>query len=132
QLVSSQLDVDRLDYLNRDSFYAGVSEGIISSDRIIKMLEVHQDELVIEAKGIYSIEKFIVARRLMYWQVYLHKTVVSAECLLINILKKAKDLVRHGEQLSATPALSLFLHREYSKLDFIRDENVLNFFAELD
>ena len=94
QLVSSQLDVDRLDYLNRDSFYAGVSEGIISSDRIIKMLEVHKDELVIEAKGIYSIEKFIVARRLMYWEVYLHKTVVSAECLLINILRRAKELMQ--------------------------------------
>ena len=132
QLVSSQLDMDRLDYLNRDSFFAGVSEGVISNDRIIKMLEVHDDQLCIEEKGIYSIEKFIVARRLMYWQVYLHKTVVSAECLLINILKKAKDLVRHGEQLQATPALSLFLHREYSKLDFIRDEKVLDFFAELD
>src|SRR4029079_3943247 len=93
QLVSGQLDMDRLDYLNRDSFFTGVSEGVISSDRIIKMLEISGDELVIESKGIYSIEKFIVARRLMYWQVYLHKTVVSAENLLINIIRRAKELV---------------------------------------
>src|SRR6187397_909777 len=96
QLVSSQLDVDRLDYLSRDSFFTGVSEGVISQDRIIKMLEVHNDQLAIEAKGIYSIEKFLVARRLMYWQVYLHKTVVSAECLLINILKRARKLAMEG------------------------------------
>ena len=102
QLVSGQLDMDRLDYLNRDSFFTGVSEGVISSDRIIKMLELHNDELAIEAKGIYSIEKFIVARRLMYWQVYLHKTVVSAENLLINILRGAKELIRKGEELFAT------------------------------
>lgn len=132
QLVSSQLDVDRLDYLNRDSFYAGVSEGIISSDRIIKMLEIHNDELVIEAKGIYSIEKFIVARRLMYWEVYLHKTVVSAECLLINILKRAKDLMQEGKQLMASPALIKFLSGNYTKSDFLSDPSLLDTFTELD
>src|SRR5437588_12059278 len=91
QLVSSQLDMDRLDYLNRDSFFTGVSEGVISSERIIKMLNVVKDQLVVEAKGIYSIENFIIARRIMYWQVYLHKTVLSAEYLLVNILKRAKE-----------------------------------------
>ncbi len=132
QLVSSQLDMDRLDYLNRDSFFTGVSEGVISSDRIIKMLEVINDELVIEAKGIYSIEKFIVSRRLMYWQVYLHKTVVSAESLLINILKRAKELVKQKDDLFATPALKLFLLNSFTKKDFLKDENLLNTFAELD
>jgi uncharacterized protein len=132
QLVSSQLDMDRLDYLNRDSYFTGVSEGVISSDRIIKMLEVHNDELVIEAKGIYSIEKFIVSRRLMYWQVYLHKTVVSAESLLINILKRAKELVKQGDDLFATPALKIFLSQSFTKKDFLEDENLLNTFAELD
>ncbi len=132
QLVSSQLDVDRLDYLNRDSFYAGVTEGIISSDRIIKMLEVHNDELVIEAKGIYSIEKFIVARRLMYWEVYLHKTVVSAECLLINILKRAKELMKQEKDVPATPALVKFLSVNFNKPDFISTPALLDTFAELD
>ena len=132
QLVSSQLDMDRLDYLNRDSFFTGVSEGVISSDRIIKMLEVVNDELVIEAKGIYSIEKFIVSRRLMYWQVYLHKTVVSAESLLINILKRAKELVKHKDDLFATPALKLFLLNNFSKKDFLNDEKLLDRFSELD
>ena len=94
QLVSSQLDMDRLDYLNRDSFYSGVSEGIIGSDRLIEMLQVHNGNLVIEEKGIYSIEKFIVARRLMYWQVYLHKTVVSAEYMLIYALRRAKSSLK--------------------------------------
>ena len=132
QLVSSQLDMDRLDYLNRDSFFTGVSEGVISSDRIIKMLDVYNDELVIEAKGIYSIEKFIVSRRLMYWQVYFHKTVVSAESLLINILKRAKELAKQGNDLFATPALKIFLSDNYTKKDFLEDENLLNTFAELD
>jgi HD superfamily phosphohydrolase len=99
QLVSSQLDMDRLDYLKRDSFFTGVSEGVVSSDRILKMLSVHKDELVIEEKGIYSIEKFIVARRLMYWQVYLHKTVVAGEFMLVNILRRAKFLASMGEKL---------------------------------
>ena len=91
QLVSGQLDLDRLDYLNRDSFYTGVSEGVIGSERIIKMLNVFNDELVVEAKGIYSIEKFVLARSLMYWQVYLHKTVIAADQLLVNLLKRAKS-----------------------------------------
>jgi len=132
QLVSSQLDMDRLDYLNRDSFFTGVSEGVISSDRIIKMLNVHNDQLVIEAKGIYSIEKFIVARRLMYWQVYLHKTVVSAEGLLINILKRARELFRKGHPLFATPALQQFLKKEFSYSDFLNDPSLLDTFAALD
>lgn len=132
QLVSSQLDMDRLDYLNRDSFFTGVSEGVISSDRIIKMLEVYNDELVIEAKGIYSIEKFIVSRRLMYWQVYLHKTVVSAESLLINILKRAKELAKPGNDLFATPALKKFLSTNFTKKDFLEDDSLLHTFAELD
>lgn len=132
QLVSGQLDMDRLDYLNRDSFFTGVSEGVISSDRIIKMLELHNDELAIEAKGIYSIEKFIVARRLMYWQVYLHKTVVSAENLLINILRRAKELIRNGEELFATPALKIFLSNEYTRKDFKSNKNLLEQFAAID
>jgi len=132
QLVSSQLDVDRLDYLNRDSFFTGVSEGVISSDRIIKMLNVYKDQLVIEAKGIYSIEKFIVSRRLMYWQVYLHKTVVSAECLLINILKRAKELYRQGQKLFCTPALQTFLETEYTYNDFLKTPDLLDTFASLD
>lgn len=132
QLVSSQLDMDRLDYLNRDSFFTGVSEGVISSERILKMLEINNDELVIEEKGIYSIEKFIVARRLMYWQVYLHKTVVSAECLLINILRRARELVLKGETLFATPALTEILKNSYSKNDFIAQPDLLDRFAALD
>lgn len=113
QLVSSQLDMDRLDYLRRDSFFTGVTEGVIGSDRIIKMLCVYGDELVVEAKGIYSIEKFLLARRLMYWQVYLHKTVISADQLLLAILHRAKELSRHGEKLFMTPALLYFL-RDFS------------------
>lgn len=132
QLVSSQLDMDRLDYLKRDSFYTGVSEGVISSDRIIKMLYVIDNELAVEEKGIYSIEKFIIARRLMYWQVYLHKTVVSAENLLVNILKRAKELANKGEDLFATPALSVFLKNNYSKKDFATTPDLLDTFALLD
>jgi HD superfamily phosphohydrolase len=109
QLVSSQLDMDRLDYLSRDSFFTGVSEGVINTDRIIQMLTVVDDELVVEAKGIYSIEKFILARRLMYWQVYLHKTVLSADRMLLSILRRAQDLSTAGEDLFATPALHRFL-----------------------
>jgi len=109
QLVSSQLDMDRLDYLRRDSFFTGVTEGVIGSDRIIKMLHVADDELVVEAKGVYSIEKFLLARRLMFWQVYLHKTVIAADQLLLNILNRAKYLVRMGEEIYATPDLKYFL-----------------------
>lgn len=120
QLVSSQLDMDRLDYLNRDSFFTGVSEGVINSDRIIQMLNVKKDALVVEAKGIYSIENFIIARRLMYWQVYLHKTVLSAEYLLVNILKRAKELagirLQEGkEKLFCTSTLETFLYNSVGK-----------------
>lgn len=132
QLVSSQLDMDRLDYLKRDSFFTGVSEGIVGSDRIIKMLHVVNDELAVESKGIYSIEKFIVARRIMYWQVYLHKTVLSAEHLLIHILKRAKELVENGEELFATPALNGFLKRKIARSSFEQNPEILNQFAELD
>lgn len=118
QLVSSQLDMDRLDYLKRDSFFTGVSEGVISTDRIIKMLEVKNDQLVVEEKGIYSIEKFIVARRLMYWQVYMHKTVVAAELLLINLLQRARDLAAKGESLFCSPALHRFLYHRADKNSF--------------
>lgn len=109
QLISGQLDVDRLDYLARDSFFSGVSEGVIGYDRIIKMFRVVNDELVVEEKGIHSIEKFLIARRLMYWQVYLHKTVLSSELLLVNILRRAKYLAQNSHDLFATPALQLFL-----------------------
>lgn len=118
QLVSSQLDIDRLDYLNRDSFFTGVSEGVVGIDRIIKMLNVQNDQLVVDIKGIYSIEKFLIARRLMYWQVYLHKTVVSAEFLLINVLRRAKELIDSGEKLFSTPTLSVFLHQKFSLTNF--------------
>lgn len=109
QLVSSQLDMDRLDYLRRDSFFTGVIEGMIGSDRIIKMLDVANDELVVEEKGIYSIEKFLIARRVMYWQVYFHKTVISAENLLLNILHRVKYLARKGEPVFATPCFHFFI-----------------------
>jgi len=131
QLVSSQLDMDRLDYLKRDSFYSGVSEGVVSSDRILNMLNVHEDQLVIEEKGIYSIEKFIVARRLMYWQVYLHKTVLAAENLLVEILKRANYLASQGEELYASPVLKNFLYNNYSQADFEKEE-VIDQFTRLD
>lgn len=132
QLISSQLDVDRLDYLNRDSFYTGVNEGIVGVDRIIKLLNVHNDELVVDEKGIYSIEKFLVARRIMYWQVYLHKTVVSAEYLIINILKKAKSLFSAGEKLFCTTDLEHFLKNNYTIEDFKSNPDLLRSFAKLD
>jgi uncharacterized protein len=132
QLVSSQLDMDRLDYLNRDSFFTGVSEGVVSSDRIIKMLNIVNDQLAIEAKGIYSIEKFIIARRLMYWQVYLHKTVLSAESLLVNILKRAKELAEKKTELFCTPSLRTFLYSKYNEKDFKSDPKLLEVFAKLD
>jgi len=108
QLVSGQLDMDRMDYLNRDSFFTGVHEGVIGYDRIIKMLAIQNDELVVEEKGIYSIEKFLIARRLMYWQVYLHKTVLSAEQMLVQTLRRAKDLVRAGELVPVYGGLAYF------------------------
>jgi HD superfamily phosphohydrolase len=132
QLVSSQLDVDRLDYLTRDSFYTGVSEGIIGLDRIIEMLNVSDDQLVIDEKGIYSVEKFIVARRLMYWQVYLHKTTIAADGVLLNALKRARHLSHHGQEVYATPALSYFLHQSVSGKDINSSEESLNQFSALD
>jgi HD superfamily phosphohydrolase len=132
QLVSSQLDMDRLDYLKRDSFFTGVSEGIINSDRIISMLRVHNDTLAVEAKGIYSIEKFIIARRLMYWQVYLHKTVLCAEFMLVNILKRAKFLVKQGIDLPATPPFTFFLKNEISAQLFFEDPKISEVFSRLD
>ncbi|SFT03809.1 hypothetical protein SAMN04487906_2653 [Zhouia amylolytica] len=130
QLVSGQLDLDRTDYLKRDSFYTGVAEGNINSERIISMFNVVDDELVIEEKGIYSVEKFLVARRLMYWQAYLHKTSLAAEQILIRILKRAKELVNNGVKLEASSALSFFLNNEVSFNDFNTD--VLQTFARLD
>jgi len=132
QLVSSQLDMDRLDYLNRDSFYSGVSEGIIGSDRLIDMLTVHEGNLVMEEKGIYSIEKFIVSRRLMYWQVYLHKTVVSAEFMLIHALRRAKELIMRGDELFGSPALLFFLQNHITEKEFENNVEVLKNFALLD
>jgi len=132
QLVSGQLDMDRMDYLSRDSFFSGVSEGIIGSARIIKMLNIHNDQLVVEAKGIYSIEKFLVARRLMYWQVYLHKTAVAAEKMLMNILKRAKELAGNNIELFASPALHYFLYNEINKQIFLTNQTSLDHFAMLD
>jgi HD superfamily phosphohydrolase len=132
QLVSGQLDMDRLDYLSRDSFFSGVSEGIIGAARIIKMLNIHNDQLVVDVKGIYSIEKFLVARRLMYWQVYLHKTSVAAEKMLMNILKRAKELAFNKVELFSTPALHYFLYNEVNKNSFNTSEKALNLFALLD
>ena len=132
QLISSQLDLDRMDYLNRDSFFTGVSEGVISFDRIIKMFNLADGHLVIEEKGIYSIEKFLIARRLMYWQVYLHKTVISGEQLLVKILKRAKELSAKGDELFATPALQHFLKNEITKADFFSTKKHLLEFSRLD
>lgn len=131
QLVSSQLDVDRMDYLNRDSFYTGVSEGVIGYDRILQMLTVRDNELMVEEKGVYSVEKFIIARRLMYWQVYLHKTVLGAEMLLINILKRAKELALNGKDLFATPALKYFLYKNLTEQDFRDNPEHLDQFCML-
>ncbi len=132
QLVSSQLDMDRLDYLNRDSFFTGVSEGVISSDRIIKMLNVVDDHIVVEEKGIYSIEKFLIARRLMYWQVYLHKTVIAGEQLLSKVLKRAKELALTREELFCTPALNHFLVNTINNQLFMTEGDNLETFAGLD
>ncbi len=118
QLIAGQLDMDRLDYLKRDSFFTGVTEGVIGSDRIVRMLNVVNDNLVVDHKGIYSIEKFLIARRLMYWQVYLHKTVISSEVLLLNILRRARQLALNGNELFSTPALGRFLHHPLSRKDF--------------
>jgi uncharacterized protein len=134
QLVSGQLDVDRMDYLNRDSFYSGVSEGVIGYDRIIHMLTVHNGELMVQEKGIYSIEKFLVARRLMYWQVYLHKTVISAESMLVKIIQRARDLILNGVLLnSGSDSLDFFLYHspkspfEYLEMFSLLDDNDILF-----
>ncbi|WP_210463672.1 HD domain-containing protein [Rufibacter roseolus] len=132
QLVSSQLDVDRLDYLNRDSFYTGVSEGKIGADRLLKMLNVHEDQLVVEEKGIYSIESFLVSRRLMYWQVYMHKTVTSAEQMVMKIMQRARELTRRGDHVPASPNLQFFLRESLSILDFERDPSIMKRFVSLD
>jgi len=132
QLVSSQLDIDRMDYLNRDSFFTGVSEGVISFDRIIKMLNVNAGQLVINAKGIYSVEKFLIARRLMYWQVYLHKTVLGAEQMLIKVLYRAKELSTAGVSLFATRALRHFLENKITIDNFMQDPAHLDWFTKLD
>ena len=132
QLVSSQLDMDRLDYLARDSFYSGVTEGKVGSERIIKMLSVSNDQLVVEEKGIYSVEKFIVARRLMYWQVYLHRTVLSAEYMLTLVLRRAKFLAQSGIEVFATPALLRFLKNDFDKASFASTPNIVDSFCELD
>jgi len=131
QLVSSQLDVDRIDYLNRDSFYTGVSEGVIGGERIIKMLQVVDDRLVVEEKAVYSIEKFLVARRLMYWQVYLHKTVVACEMMLVETLRRAKVLAMGGIPAFASPALMRFLGARHERSSF-NDPAVLQDFLRLD
>ncbi len=132
QLVSSQLDMDRLDYLNRDSFYTGVSEGVIGFDRILKMLHVVNDELVVEEKGIYSIEKFLISRRLMYWQVYLHKTVIAAEQLLVKIFQRAKAIANNGVPLFASPSFNLLLANKISTEAFYENELYLDAFMKLD
>ncbi len=119
ELISGQIDMDRLDYLRRDSFFTGVIEGAVGSDRIIRMLNVVDDSLVIDEKGIYSLEKFLIARRLMYWQVYMHKTVLSSETLLVNILKRAKELANNGYDLYATPSLRFFLYNKIGHSDLI-------------
>ena len=132
QLVSSQLDMDRMDYLNRDSYFTGVSEGVIGYDRILQMLTVIDDELMVEQKGVHSVEKFIIARRLMYWQVYLHKTVLGAEMLIINILKRAREIARAGLGLFATPALRHFLYKDVSAAQFEEEPEHLDAFCALD
>lgn len=131
QLVSGQLDVDRLDYLNRDSFFTGVAEGVIGYDRIIKMLTVHNGKLVVEAKGIYSIEKFIVSRRLMYWQVYLHKTVVAAEQMMVKIFERAKYLAALGQPVPAPASLKYFVEH-HNEVTVANAEKWLQYFMQLD
>jgi HD superfamily phosphohydrolase len=130
QLISSQLDIDRLDYLKRDSFYTGVAEGNVNSERLITMLNVKNDELVVEQKGIYSVEKFIIARRLMYWQVYLHKTGLISERILVKVLQRAKELTEKGIKLPASEALQFFLTNKINRKTF--NNEVLEVFSHLD
>lgn len=132
QLVSSQLDIDRLDYLKRDCFYTGVSEGEIGADRIIKMLDVRDDEIVVEEKGIYSIENFLNARRLMYWQVYLHKASVSAEKMMISTIKRSIDLAAQGVDVQASPSLAFFLNQKVTLQELEQDHDCLKHYMSLD
>jgi len=132
QLVSGQLDVDRLDYLTRDSFFTGVSEGVINYNRIIDMISVKDDELVMEAKGIYSIEKFLISRRIMYWQVYLHKTVICADEMLIKLLERAKELVLQNVAITASEPLMYFLKNKMNRIAFEQNEEALKNYALLD
>ena len=132
QLISSQLDMDRLDYLRRDSFFTGVTEGNIGSARIIKMLNVVDDALVVESNGIYSIENYLTSRRLMYWQVYLHKTTVGCENVLINALHRAKQLAKEGVELFASPALRYFLYNDITAENFHTDNKALDNYIALD
>ena len=132
QLISSQLDMDRLDYLRRDSFYTGVTEGNIGSARIIKMLNVVNDTLVVDQKGIYSLENYLTTRRLMYWQVYLHRTCVAYEKVLVNMLTRAKDLIRMGQEVFASPALHYFLRNEVDAKWFAEHPETLTYYEELD
>jgi HD superfamily phosphohydrolase len=132
QLISSQLDVDRLDYLSRDSFYTGVREGFIGSERLLSMLDLQDENLVMEEKGIYSIENFLMARRLMYWQVYLHKTAIAAETMLIQILRRAKVLIQEGNKLSCTSALLTFLKKDYTWEEFSTTDKLWLAFTDLD
>ncbi len=132
QLISSQLDVDRMDYLNRDSFFTGVREGNIGAERILKMLDVVDNQLVVEQKGIYSVENFLTARRLMYWQVYLHKTSICAEVMLSQIVRRARELVKSGIEVFATEGFGLFLKHDVTLEEFISDKRYLQAFTEMD
>lgn len=132
ELISSKLDIDRLDYLNRDCFFTGVTEGSIGSERIVKLLDVVDGHLVVEQKGVYSIENFLTARRLMYWQVYLHKTSICAETMLVQVVRRARLLAEGGQVLYTTPAFSLFLEKEPALADFCRDPAFLEAFTQLD
>lgn len=132
QLISSQLDMDRLDYLRRDSFFTGVTEGNIGCARIIKMLDVKDDSLVVNSKGLYSIENYLMSRRLMYWQVYLHKTTVSSEKVLVNALLRAKFLAKDGKNVYATPSLKYFLYNDIDAATFINDPEAQHNYALLD
>ena len=132
QLIASQLDIDRLDYLNRDSFFTGVSEGKIGSERIIKLLTVVNNEIIVEEKGIYSIENFLSARRLMYWQVYLHKTTIGVEKMLIQLVSRMRHLIQNGAELHFSPELNSFLSGQFSEEDFKRDKNLLAAYLSLD
>jgi HD superfamily phosphohydrolase len=132
QLISSQLDMDRLDYLKRDAFFTGVNEANIGSSRIIDMLDMADDQLVVDKKGIYSIENYLVSRRLMYWQVYLHKTSVAAEHVMINALLRAKQLARQGTELFASPALRFFLYHDIDRKEFVGNPDCLHHYLTLD